>query len=111
MNKVSSLTIFYLALTLAFSGFALGQGSQGGPYKADPAVVAGGGGQVSSGGTYGVGGTLAQALAGGPINGNGFGLNSGFWNIFIVAPPGISKTFGGSTVVYGQQTTLTFTLQ
>ena len=66
---------------------AVSNASSGGSFNLDPNVIAGGGGS-STGGTFGLDGTIGQAATGGALTGGSFAINSGFWppagNVVVV---------------------------
>jgi len=61
--------------------------------------VAGGGGMMSTGGVYSVGGTIGQHDSGGPMTGGGYSLTGGFWALSVVQTPGapMLKIFHSNT--------------
>src|SRR5512141_919434 len=76
------LTVVVVALFAAvlFGATATTQAQSGGGYDLTWNVIGGGGATFSTGGGYSFGGTIGQAVAGGPATGGGsYSLNSGFW--------------------------------
>ena len=68
------------------SSEAYAQIATGGAYALEQAVIAGGGGQGSAGGTFTLDGTVGQAVAGDAVSGPPFAVTSGFWNSTPLAP-------------------------
>jgi hypothetical protein len=67
----------------------------GGPYDLSHAVIAGGGGSESLGGTFKVDGTIGQNLAGARSTGGGYDLVGGFWFPPPLAPTAASVNVSG----------------
>ena len=80
--KKTIIFILMLAVTLS--------AQTGGNYTIQQSVIAGGGGQNSTGGLYSLDGTIGQSVAGGALTGGQFSVSSGFWN-FTNAP--VSQTY------------------
>jgi hypothetical protein len=76
-------------LLLTASALVVLTASAAGDYAADWWTVDGGGGPLSTGGTYSLGGTIGQPDAGPPLNGGIYSLTGGFWSASIggVTPP------------------------
>ena len=83
------------------------------PYSIDWYKVAGGGG-MSTGGTYQVGGTIGQHDAGGPMIGGNYSLAGGFWALIsVVQTPGLPNliiTHAGNSVIVSWPNTGSYTL-
>ncbi|MDQ3132915.1 MAG: carboxypeptidase regulatory-like domain-containing protein [Acidobacteriota bacterium] len=62
----------------------------GGNFTITESVIAGGGGQTSTGGTFSLDGTIGQPAAGGALEGSPFAVTSGFWNFAAAAPPAVT---------------------
>ena len=76
---MSRATAFSLvAILLLLAGVALAWAQVGGGYDLTWSTVDGGGGALSSGGGYSLGGTAGQPDAG-VLNGGGYTLGGGFW--------------------------------
>ena len=58
----------------------------GGQFEITQSVIAGGGGQNATGGTFSLDGTIGQSIAGGALNGSPFSVTSGFWNFSPTTP-------------------------
>src|SRR5688500_11521071 len=69
-----SITAFLLLPVLAATILC----QSGGQFTITKSVIAGGGGNAS-GGTFSVNGTIGQPVAGVPMTGGTFNLESGFW--------------------------------
>jgi hypothetical protein len=76
----------FFTLVLFFSVSTTGQ--TGGQFTITQSVVAGGGGQNSTGGAFSLDGTIGQAVAGNSIVGSPFAATSGFWNFASPANQG-----------------------
>ena len=76
---MSRATAFSLvAILLLLAGAGLVQAQVGGGYDLTWSTVDGGGGALSAGGGYSLGGTAGQPDAG-VLNGGGYTLGGGFW--------------------------------
>lgn len=71
-----------LILTLVLPIGALAQ-----PFYIDWHKVSGGGG-TSTGGVFGLSGTIGQHDAGGPATNNSYALTSGYWSLLAIQTPG-----------------------
>jgi hypothetical protein len=74
-----------------------------------------GGGGVSTGGRYSIGGTVGQHDAGG-MSGGGYSLTGGFWALYAVQTPGaptlsIGRTSTNTAMVYWPSPSLGWNLQ
>ena len=69
----------------------------GGNYTITQSVVAGGGGQSSTGGTFSLDGTIGQSVAGGALVGSPFSVTSGFWS-FTPAAPNTSSAYEATSI-------------
>jgi uncharacterized repeat protein (TIGR01451 family) len=82
--------------------------AQAQPYDLSWRTVDGGGAMNTTGGSFGLSGTIGQPDAGGPSAGGTFALHSGFWSLIAggavtqQADLAVTKTDGQSTVVPGQ---------
>lgn len=65
------------------------------PYTLDQSVIASGGGESASGGTFKIEGTIGQAVAGTNSTNNPFAVKSGFWISQDLAPSAASVNVGG----------------
>ncbi len=81
-HKTSKLAAGYLVLYLSI----IVPAQTGGNYTVTESVIAGGGGQSSTGGAFSLDGTIGQAAAGGAMSGSSFAVTSGFWNFSPSAP-------------------------
>ena len=70
-------------------------GQTGGNFSITQSVVAGGGGQNSSGGIFSVDGTVGQSVAGDAVSNPPFAVTSGFWNFTPLAPTAANAAIGG----------------
>lgn len=68
-----------LCLTVALAHFVVAGTVFGQSYSIARFAIAGGGGLNSTGGVYGVSGTVGQPEAGGPLSGVPYTLDGGFW--------------------------------
>ncbi|HEV8590991.1 MAG TPA: VCBS repeat-containing protein, partial [Pyrinomonadaceae bacterium] len=64
----------------------------GGTFTITKSVIAGGGGHAA-GGTFTIDGTIGQAVAGGPVTGGTFSVNSGFWGGGSSVAPAVKSPF------------------
>ena len=67
----------------------------GGTFAITQSVIAGGGVQGATGGTFSLDGTPGQAVAGDAMTGTNFAVTSGFWNFTPLGPTAASVTVGG----------------
>ena len=67
----------------------------GGSFLITQSVVAAGGGQNSSGGTFSLDGTTGQSVAGNALTGVPFAVTSGFWNFTPFAPTAAQVIISG----------------
>jgi hypothetical protein len=91
MKKIFSLIITFLVLS---SGNVSAQIASGGGFTLEQTAIATGGGK-SSGGSFVVEGTNAQAVAGTRSAESTKGLHGGFWNASPFAPTAANITIGG----------------
>ena len=70
----------------------------GGTFAITQSVIAGGGGQNSSGGTFAVDGTTGQAVAGNAVGNAPFVVTSGFWNFTVMAPTAANVGISGRVI-------------
>ena len=71
------------------------QGQSGGSFAITESVIASGGGQQTSGGTFSLDGTVGQSAAGDVIARAPFAVTSGFWNFAPLAPTAAFVSVGG----------------
>jgi hypothetical protein len=105
MNKVMKinkqiplLTIYFAAVLISGATTANAQVATGGSYSLDQAVIASGGGESASGGTFKIEGTIGQAVAGITSTNNTFAVKSGFWTSQALAPTAASVTVSGRII-------------
>ena len=79
---IIKFTAAYLVLFLSI----LVPAQSGGNFTITESVIAGGGGQQSTGGNFSLDGTIGQALAGNALSGSPFTVTSGFWNFSPTTP-------------------------
>lgn len=91
MKIKTPLIIICLSLLLV----SIAAGQSGGNYTITQSVIAGGGGQNSTGGTFSLDGTIGQAVAGGGVQQYPYRLQSGFWTASLLNPTAASVTVGG----------------
>lgn len=89
-NK-NTITAWIVLLLLAASVSA----QSGGDFTITQSVIAGGGGQQSTAGTFSLDGTVGQAVAGNASTGSPFAVTAGFWNFTLLEPTSASVTVGG----------------
>jgi hypothetical protein len=89
MKNLICTSVIILSLVLA-PIHATSQVATGGTFRLEQQVIAGGGGQgstgTSGGTTYTLDGTIGQSVAGGPATGGTYSLTSGFWSFTQAAP-------------------------
>ncbi|MBK9528294.1 MAG: Ig-like domain repeat protein [Acidobacteria bacterium] len=105
--KLKTILLSAAILVLAISSISA-QVATGGTYTLTQSAVAGGGGS-SSGATYTLDTTLAQALAGGPLLGSPYDLGSGFLFGGDI-PTTTTVTSSANPSVFGQNVTFTATV-
>jgi len=81
-TSIIKLAAAYLILFLSIPV----QPQSGGAFEITQSVIAGGGGQNATGGTFSLDGTIGQSIAGGALNGSPFAVTSGFWNFSPTTP-------------------------
>ena len=88
---------FYLITAVLWTATAVNStvAQAGSPYDLSHAVIAGGGGSESPGGTFKVAGTIGQNLAGGLSTGGSYSLLGGFWSPPPLAPTAASVYVSG----------------
>ncbi len=91
--------LFLIAMLILVSANAYGQA--GGTFAITESVIAGGGGQESTGGTFSVDGTVGQTTAGNIISGFPFKVTSGFWNFTSLAPTAANAGINGRVITAG----------
>ena len=92
--KIKTLII----LTIVLSAFASAQAqvASNPPYVLEQAVIAGGGGQNSTGGTFSLDGTIGQAVADtNGASGSSYKVQSGFFTAAPLAPTAASVSISG----------------
>ena len=67
----------------------------GGDFTITQSVIASGGNQQTTGGTFSVDGTTGQSVAGNALVGAPFAVTSGFWNFTPLAPSAATASVGG----------------
>lgn len=89
--------LIFAGLFAALSVSASAQAANGGTYKLDQAVIAGGGGTStdSSGNIYSITGAIGQAVAGSNTSNPPYALQSGFYTAAPLAPTAAPATIGG----------------
>ena len=97
MKKRLTTISFVIALVIGAAITATAQVAAGGTYSLDQSVIAGGGGQNSTGGTFALDGTIGQAIAG-TANSSPFAIQSGFFNAAPVAPTAASVSVAGKVI-------------
>jgi hypothetical protein len=102
-----------IPLAILFSGLVCSVSAQ--TYSIDWFKVSGGGG-TSTGGVYGVSGTIGQPDAGGPMAGGSYSLTGGFWSLIsVVQTPGaplLTITYASNQAVVSWPASVTgWTLQ
>lgn len=85
--------LIFSAFLILVSANAFGQ--TGGTFAITESVIASGGNQQTTGGTFSVDGTLGQAVAGDALSGAPFAVTSGFWNFTPSAPTAASSSISG----------------
>lgn len=75
--------------------FSTANGQTGGAFTITQSVIAGGGGQQSTGGNFALDGTTGQAVAGNALVNTPFTITSGFWNFSPLTPTAASVNVGG----------------
>ena len=90
-------TLAVLAITLSLALAAKAQVAQGGTYKLEQAVIAGGGGTSAdgAGNIYSITGAIGQAVAGDSSGNAPFTVNSGFFTPQSLAPTAASVSIKG----------------
>lgn len=73
----------------------------GGDFTITQSVIASGGGQQTTGGTFSLDGTGGQSLAGGALSGSPFAVTSGFWHFNVLAPTAAGVNIGGRVTTAG----------
>lgn len=91
-TKFTLVIALFAAATIAPPAAA--QISGGGQYTIEQSAIAGGG-AVSSGGQFTLGGTIGQAVAGQKASNAAFSVHAGFWNGVPLAPTAAEVTVGG----------------
>ena len=91
MINRNSITAWLVFLLLAAGVPA----QSGGTFTITQSVVAGGGVQNAAAGTYSLGGTAGQAVAGNAMRTSSFAVTSGFWNFTALTPTAASVSVGG----------------
>lgn len=86
--------IFYIALSISLFIVPINAQSGGG-YQITQSVIAGGGGQNSTGGGFSLDGTIGQSVAGGGVQKYPYILQSGFWNPSALFPTAAAATIEG----------------
>lgn len=85
--------LIYIAVSLSLFIVAV-DAQSGGAYTITQSVIAGGGGQNSTGGTYSLDGTIGQAVTGGSQQ-YPYILKSGFWTPSMLLPTAASVSVSG----------------
>lgn len=89
--------IICIALSLSPVVVPMISAQTGGGYEITQSVIAGGGGQNSTGGTFSLDGTIGQSVAGGAQK-YPYILQSGFWNSAALFPTAAAATIEGRIV-------------
>jgi Carboxypeptidase regulatory-like domain len=87
---IASLTLIFLTANIS--------AQTGGTFAITQSVVAGGGGQNSTGGAFSVDGTTGQSAAGNAVGNTPFAVTSGFWNFTAMAPTAANVGIGGRVI-------------
>lgn len=95
MKRNLQLTLTAIIIVLSAAFLANAQVASNPPYTLEQSVIAGGGGQGSTGGAFSLDGTIGQPIAGTRSTNSPFDLTGGFWTAPQSAPTAAGVTVGG----------------
>ncbi len=95
-KNIISTILLSAVVILTWTNFASAQVATGGTYSLDQSVIAGGGGQNSTGGNFALDGTIGQAVADtNGATGAPYKVQSGFFTPAPLAPTAASVSISG----------------